>query len=90
MDVTSFTAQVGDSYTLLADFSVNSNVYHNMQLMIGSHDKVELAWSADPASPFYTLPAGFTTAILPNFLARGKVYARVTSNEPKDVTINIW
>jgi len=90
MDVTSFTADIGQDYALLADFTANATTRNHLQLLIQAHESVELAWSSDAASPFYTLPAGFTNIALPNFYPRGKIYARVSGNENRSVTINIW
>ena len=90
MDTTTSTQAIGQTYSMLADFSANKTPRNNLQIMIQANESVELAFSADATVPFYTLPAGFTEVILPKFYPQGQIFARVSGNETHNVTVNIW
>jgi len=89
-DITSATKEVGQAYELLADFSGNTIKRNNLQILITSHESVELAHDPSDPEPFYTLPPGFTQMTLHSSYPRGKVYARVSGNQTRSLTINIW
>ncbi len=89
-DITTSTQDIGQTYSLLADFSSNKTHANNLQLMIQAHESVELAYSADAESPFYTLPAGFNEVTLEKFYPRGQLFARISGNETHPVTVNVW